>query len=196
MPIRNWEKELEQLAEYAKGKGALYQKLKDLGVLYHEFLAYIGNHYITTEETLDILCRMLPKSKLIEKSVIAFDGFTGFTPIQNRLIQRLMELAKEVIVTVSIDEREDPFVLDGEQKLFYLSKKTVADLKKLAEESGVEVGSHVFLKENPLPRFARNKEKQHLENPCSVSCKAYEGENEAFRLLEVPTPERRCVRSD
>ena len=48
--------------------------------------------------------------------VIVFDGFTGFTPIQNRLIQELLVWAKEVIVTLTMGADEDPFKLDGEQK--------------------------------------------------------------------------------
>ena len=99
-------KELEELTEFAKKRGALYYKLKDLGVLYRNFLEFIQEKYITTEETLDLLCRMLPQSGLVRGSVVAFDGFTGFTPIQNRLIQRIMGLAKEVIVTAVMDGGE------------------------------------------------------------------------------------------
>ena len=73
--------ELHELAEYAHSRGALYYKLQDLGVLYQSFLDYIQDKFITTEETLDRLREALPKSELIRNSVIAFDGFTGFTPI-------------------------------------------------------------------------------------------------------------------
>ena len=52
-------------------------------------------------------------------SVLAFDGFTGFTPIQNRVISDLLGLTEKVIVTLTMDEREDPYRVDGEQKLFY-----------------------------------------------------------------------------
>ncbi len=172
-------KELEELTEYAKKRGALYHKLKDLGVLYRHFLQYINEKYVTTEETLDLLCRLLPKSGLIRSSVVAFDGFTGFTPIQNRLIQSIMELSREVIVTVVMDSAEkNPYVPDGEQKLFYLSKKTTADLCRLAKDSGVPRGGDVFVGQQPdaekeaagadaeeggLPRFRGNRELQHLE---------------------------------
>ena len=52
-------KELEELTEFAQKRGALYYKLKDLGVLYRSFLQFIQEKYITTEETLDMLqiCR-------------------------------------------------------------------------------------------------------------------------------------------
>ena len=44
-----------------------------------------------------------------------FDGFTGFTPIQNRLIQELMRVCAETIVTVTIGVGEDPYKMDGER---------------------------------------------------------------------------------
>lgn len=80
---------------------------------------------------------------------MVFDGFTGFTPIQNRLIQELMRVCEETIVTVTIGEEEDPYQMDGEQKLFHLSKKTVADLVKLAAEAEVTRGEDVFVKGGP-----------------------------------------------
>lgn len=183
------EKELGELAAYAEKRGALYHKLKDLELLYQKFLEYIRDKYITTEETLDLLCELLPKSRLVKGSVIAFDGFTGFTPIQNRLIQRLMTLAKEVIVTVVIDAGQDPYKLDGEQKLFYLSKKTTADLRKLAAEAGVPFGTDVFLKEERLPRFLNNEEMQHLEKYLfRYPAKVYGKDCEALHLFETSSP--------
>lgn len=202
-------RELEELTEFAKKRGALYYKLKDLGVLYKNFLLFIQEKYITTEETLDLLCRMLPKSRLIRNSVVALDGFTGFTPVQSRLVQRIMGMAKEVIVTAVMDGREDnPYAVRGEQQLFYLSKKTAADLIRLAEEEGVPRGRDVFIREGKpltgqgnrgyegevrwveeLPRFAGNQEMQHLEKYLfRYPARAYQGENKAIHMIEASSP--------
>ena len=187
-------KELEELTQYAKRRGALYYKLKDLQVIYESFLAYIREKYVTTEETLELLCRMLPKSKLIQNSVVAFDGFTGFTPIQNRLIQQLMVLSKEVIVTAVMDSGEsNPYMPNGEQQLFYLSKKTAADLLYLAGEVSIPRGEDVFIKEEAaaggLPRFWHNEEMQHLEKYLfRYPMKAYDKENTAIHLFEASFP--------
>lgn len=96
-----------------------------------------------------MLRRSLVKSKILQGSVVVFDGFTGFTPIQNRLIQELMRVCAETIVTVTIGAEEDPYQMDGEQKLFHLSKKTVSDLVKLAAEAEVTRGEDVFVKGGP-----------------------------------------------
>lgn len=187
-------KELEELTEFAKKRGALYYKLKDLGVLYKHFLQFIQEKYVTTEETLDLLCRLLPKSQIMKNSVVAFDGFTGFTPIQNRLIQKIMGLAKEVIVTAVMDgEEKNPYSPSGEQQLFYLSKKTAADLIRLAEEEGVSRGRDIFIRggdgKAELPRFSGNREMQHLEKYLfRYPIKPYEGENRAVHLTEASSP--------
>lgn len=137
--------DVSKLIEFAEKRGALVQKLKDLQTLYRGFREYIQGNFITTEETLDVLCRALPKSRLLPGSVVVFDGFTGFTPIQNRVIQELMRLCGEVIVTVTMGEAENPYAPDGEQKLFHLSKKTVADLSRLAEAAGVRRGLDTYV---------------------------------------------------
>jgi len=141
--------DMDKLIARAEKRGALAMKLRDLKTLYRGFQDYIRDHFITTEETLDVLRRSLVKSKILPDSVVVFDGFTGFTPIQNRLIQELMRVCEETIVTVTIGEEEDPYQMDGEQKLFHLSKKTVADLVKLAAEAEVTRGEDVFVKGGP-----------------------------------------------
>ena len=156
-------KDVDILIKYAEKKGALYHKLKDLQKIYEGFSLYIKDHYITTEETLDVLCGALHKSKIVKDSVVVFDGFTGFTPIQYRVIETLLTLTKEVWVTVTIPAQENPFVPDGEQKLFHLSKKTIADICKLAELNGVSRGEDIVLSYEGSHRFCGNPVLAHLE---------------------------------
>lgn len=183
------EKELKELTAFARPRGALFHKLEDLEVLYSSFLSYIQGKYITTEETLDLLCKALPESGLIRNSVVAFDGFTGFTPVQNRVIQQLMILTKRVIITAVMDERENPYTVAGEQNLFYLSKKTAGDLCRLAADVQVKREEDVFLKEKPLYRFAGNEEMQHLEkNLFRYQVEAYQKHNRTIHLFEASTP--------
>lgn len=137
--------DVSKLISFSQKRGALVNKLRDLEVLYRGFIEYINGSFITTEETMDVLRRSLNRAKLIRGSVVAFDGFTGFTPIQNRVIQEIMAESSETIVTLAIGVREDPYEQDGEQKLFHMSKKTVADLERLAKEAGTERGRDLFL---------------------------------------------------
>lgn len=177
--------DVQKLIAYAEKKGALYHKLKDLQTLYAGFMAYIREKFITTEETLDLLRESLHKSRIIKDSVIVFDGFTGFTPIQNRVIQELMVLAAEVILTVTLDISENPFEPDGEQKLFHLSKKTVADLTKLAADAHVPRGEDIYAEYGEKHRFCDNAPIAHLESALfRYPVRAFTGESkEAIHLF-------------
>ena len=155
--------DVQRLIDCAEKRGALYYKLKDLKVLYQGFRDYIRDNFITTEETLDLLREALKRSRIVKDSIIVFDGFTGFTPIQNKVIQELMTLTTEVILTVTLDLQENPFELDGEQKLFHLSKKTVTDLTKLAADVGVERGEDIYVNYGEAHRFSHNEPIAHLE---------------------------------
>lgn len=180
--------DMDKLIASAEKRGALAMKLRDLKTLYRGFQDYIRDHFITTEETLDVLRRSLVKSKILPDSVVVFDGFTGFTPIQNRLIQELMRVCEETIVTVTIGEEEDPYQMDGEQKLFHLSKKTVADLVKLAAEAEVTRGEDVFVKGGPN-RFTEASALCYLEqNLFRYQYEPYTEKQCEIRMFEALSP--------
>ena len=180
--------DMDKLIASAEKRGALAMKLRDLKTLYRGFQDYIRDHFITTEETLDVLRRSLVKSKILPDSVVVFDGFTGFTPIQNRLIQELMRVCEETIVTVTIGEEEDPYQMDGEQKLFHLSKKTVADLVKLAAEAEVTRGEDVFVKGGPN-RFAEAPALCYLEqNLFRYQYEPYTEKQHEIHMFEALSP--------
>ena len=180
--------DMDKLIASAEKRGALAMKLRDLKTLYRGFQDYIRDHFITTEETLDVLRRSLVKSKILQGSVVVFDGFTGFTPIQNRLIQELMRVCEETIVTVTIGAKEDPYQMDGEQKLFHLSKKTVADLVKLAAEAEVTRGEDVFVKGGPN-RFTEAPALCYLEqNLFRYQYEPYMEKQREIRLFEALSP--------
>ena len=202
------DKELSILEEKSRSKGALNAKIRDLRLLYAKFLEYIEGQYITTEETLDILCRALPDSKLIKDAVIVFDGFTGFTPIQYRVIKELLTLAKEVVFSVTISPLEDPYdAAYKEQELFMLSKKTVRDLEKLEYEVQRQKGANVpdfetfrnlrhsekqdvFFSDQPVARLKGNEPLAYLEKSLfRYGIESFKGENDSIFMYEASNVE-------
>lgn len=185
-----------EMVEQSAKRGVLCAKLKDLQLLYRSFLDYIHEKFITSEESLDLLCRSLVKSGWVKDSVIVFDGFTGFTPVQNRVIQELMVLCKQVCVTITVDPKENVYQLDGEQKLFHLSKKTVNSLCKLAEQAGVSREQDVFLPTAPVLRYQDNPCFDYLEQNLFRYGRAPYGdapERISVYKLESPVSEVRFV---
>ena len=179
------QKELEKMLEFSKRRGGLHGKLKDLGVLYQGFNCYIQDKFITTEETYDRLASQLEKSKLISNSVIVLDGFTGFTPIQNRVIEKLMTLSEELIITVTMDKKEMECIEQEEQQLFSLSKKTIKILEKIAKDNKVDIKSWIWMEEEGK-RFADAAGLVHLEkNLFRYPYKSYYDETEEIRIWEA-----------
>lgn len=171
------QEELKQLIEYAKEKGSLHYKLQDLAVLYEGFGQYIKDHYITTEESMDILAEELLHSKLVQDCVVVFDGFTGFTPIQNKVIATLMELCKQVVLTLTINPEE--LTEQNDQDLFSLSKKTYHTMVKLAEDKQVTVEPLIAMPGMPVYRFRGKEELAFLEqNLFRYPFMPYTGEKE------------------
>lgn len=116
----------DALAEFLEkeplGEG-LRLKMKDVLTMYQGFTEYLKGRYITAEEVLELLYDVAEESELLRNSVIVLDEFTGFTPIQNRLMEKLLVLAKKVSVSVTMDVREDFYQCRGVHELFAMSKK-------------------------------------------------------------------------
>ena len=68
--------------------------------------ALADKEYITKEELLDRLCDAIPKSGVIRESELYFDGFTGFTPVQNKAMKLLLEYSVGITITVTAGREE------------------------------------------------------------------------------------------
>lgn len=175
---------VHKLSEFADGRPMLKHKLNDLEVIYRGFLDYKKDKFLTGEETLEIVRRGIPKSKLVKHATIVFDGFTGFTPIQERVIQELMIVADKVLLSFDMDESMDPYKLRGEQELFYLPQKAISRLKKLADEAGVEEKDALILPSNP--NNPRPEELIHIQkNLFRYPVKPYENKPQALRIFKA-----------
>lgn len=133
--------ELAKAAEDG-GRNLLAGKLYDVAFIYKEFKEYISNRYTTVEETLERLSDLVPYSETIKNSVIVFDGFTGFTPIQNKLLGVLMEYAIDIHVALILEDciQENPNnTVIREHELFYLSKSTMNNLGRMADERHIVI---------------------------------------------------------
>ena len=138
------------------GNPLLKQKLEDLELIYSGFRQYIEEHYITAEEILDILCRELPKWEILRDSVILLDGFTGFTPVQYRLVELFLLHARKVLCSVTIDPRANAYQEGSIQHLFYMGKHTVCRLDCMAKRHGIAKEPDVICSRRPAWRFVES----------------------------------------
>ncbi|MGL5438112.1 MAG: helicase-exonuclease AddAB subunit AddB [Lachnospiraceae bacterium] len=175
----------------------LTQKLEDFAVIFKGFADYIEGHYITTEEVLDVLCRVLPESGLIAGSVIALDGYTGFTPVQYRLIELFLVHAEQVMVTVTCDKKAPLYGKVGMHSLFYMSSQVVNRLTETAAGNNIKKSEDIWCEQRPAFRFLESPELDFLQQHLfRYTYRPYQGELsghlELFQALGLPE-EIRCV---
>lgn len=156
--------ELDAFLDTLEPESYLHYKLSDIRTVYEGFENYLADQYITKEELLDVLSSLVPESAILKNSVVVLDGFTGFTPVQNKLLGELMKVCKKVVVTVVMDEREDPFTYLHPYQLFAISKQMVTALVKIAREQHTPVDEPVYLYGKPVRRFQDNPELGILES--------------------------------
>ena len=141
------------IADKSQENRLLSAKLNDISIVYKEFKSYLNEKYITSEEILDVLSTVIERSENIKKSELVFDGFTGFTPIQYKLLKLILMNSRAVQISVTIDALENPNVYEGMHNLFFMSKEMVLKLHKICDDAHIEILNPVVLNPNVNPRF-------------------------------------------
>ena len=173
--------DIENLKKEANTTTDMYLKLKlnDMITMYEEFEKSIQDKFLDENDVLDILNTQILESNQFKNTTIYIDEFVGFTTQEYEIIAKLMQLAKEVNVTICTDnllQQED-----ADKDIFYANKNTGIKLINLAKEYGIEIDDDVKLTE--LHRF-KNEELKHLEeNFYAVPYKTYKEEPKNIKMF-------------
>ena len=154
--------DIGKMVSETENRPLINRKLKDILLLRQAFDECMGNDMIAAEETLEILAKVMERSDIIKNSIITLDGFTGFTPVQYEVIRQMMKIARKVVVTITVDERENPYDVAGNHTLFYLSRKTIDRLDNIAAEEGVKRDEDIRITGTPY-RFKNSSALAFLE---------------------------------
>lgn len=178
-----------RLLEHTESNSALYYKMQDIKKVYEGFQAYLREKYITGEEILDVLAQVANKSNFLKNSVLVLDGFTGFTPVQNKLLRQLLVLCEQVLVTVTMDSRENPYVYHHPYQLFAMGKQMVVNLSQIARECQCEIKQPVCLYDAPVYRFRNNEALGFMESHIfRYSKDTFEKEQDAIAIYRCKNP--------
>lgn len=178
--------DLQEMLDFTEDRPLLHSKLSDIRLLYRAFARYQRDRFMKPEELLDVLCQVAGKSKLLRNSTLAFDGFTGFTPSQMKVLEELLSLCPMVWITVTFDVRLSIYGEIQEHELFALSRKMFRGVTEAAK--GETVLPPVLLGRDSLPRFKAGGALEHLErNLFRQKRSAYQGVSEEISLHVSPT---------
>ena len=200
----------DRLEEIA-GEGVpplLAAKLRELSALYRSFKELLGTELCTAEEALPRLARRLPGTRLYEGACLYFDGFTGFTAVQYRIITELLSRCSEAVFVFTLPEGENPWgyredSLKDRSSLFAMSReavKRIVDCAALAGQKAEEVSYAKGAPERPavletLRRgFLRDQREEAAEAPRGEQAKDAEKPSApvCLTLTAAANPRQEC----
>ena len=154
---------IDEIMEQIPENSVVAGKMQDIRHIYEEFEAFAGERYIVAEQLVELLTRHVGQSKLVCGSSLYFDGFTGFTPVQLELVEKLMTCADDLTFSFTLDDRDQKYEHIKDYELFYLTKTTIKKLTEAAAAAGVEIESPVVLPGTINYRLGENRELFFLE---------------------------------
>lgn len=180
---------LEAFVEDEQQSPLFRYKISDIQTMYQGFQDFLKDKFVTAEELLEVLAQEAHRSKILKGSVMVLDGFTGFTPVQYYLLEELMKITDEILVTVALDERENPYQCDGIQDLFYMTKKTIENLWRIAERTHTKVLEPYWTKHGEHTRFGQSEALLWLEqNLFRQMPGAYPEQTEDIAMFSLMNP--------
>ena len=124
---------------------ALFAKMKDMHVIYSAFMKFIEERYMTAEELLGRLNRVIGRSQFLRESYVFMDGYTGFTPVQYGILVQLLKLSPRAVMTMSADASGDIYEKPDPENLFYITRDTLFRLDKLCSEEDIPRETDILL---------------------------------------------------
>lgn len=174
------------------GNGMFRMKMQDITLVYNEFLKKMEGSLMTAEEVPDKLCEVVGQSEKLKGCVLTFDGFTGFTPVQLHLLEKLMPIAKEICVTVTMDQNEDLYASKSSpQNIFHMSHATCRSLIEIAQRTGTRILPEVRIDHPESARHRNSRELQFLEkNIMRRGIRKWKQKPEDIRIFDLENPRR------
>ncbi len=182
--------ELDEMIELAKPRKVLHDKLCDIRTLSEAFDQYRQDRFITAEELLKVLARVIKDSALLRGAVMIFDGFTGFTPVQMVLMEELMKVTDRMMIALDIDSEKGLPPFAREHDLFHMTAKTVHALTQVAARSHTDVLESIVLEREGkrfIPGSSLDCLEKNLLRPAAIEAGA-ECSDDAVRMFRARNP--------
>ena len=166
------------------------RKASDISIIYNAYEEFIKDRYITAEGLLVRLNEVIEDSTFLNDSEFVFDGFTGFTPLQNELLKTMLPRINKSYVVVTMDSREALYGDIKEYELFAMSKNMIARTRRICEMCNVEIEDAILLDKNhrlteggPIDFIER-----HLFRPGDKTTFSAEEMGDSFKIYCLNNP--------
>ncbi len=140
----------------------LIDKITDLALIYGEFNNILNLNYVDPDDDLTRLYSAIDECTIFDGAEFWLDEFTGFTPQQYAVLQKLYNKAKRINITLPLKSSEHSKSME-ESDAFYSIKFTEDKLLSLAQDTGTSIDAPIELQDNKEYKFKDNWELSFLE---------------------------------
>lgn len=168
----------------------LGDKFHDVQIIAKAFNEYVDEKTFPTEEVLNIVSEHIPNSEYVKNTFFYIDGYTGFTPVQYKVIEQLIKHSMNVCMAVTLPEEEMGFKDYNPFELFKLSKETIIKTRELAQHNGVEVLPDLVAGKGSAPyRIRANEQLCFIEKNIFRTNNKYSKDVDAVEIYTSQNPQ-------
>ncbi len=159
----------------------LKSKLHDISLLYHKFNAHLQDHYVDSEDYLNLVIERFPQSRFLSRARVWIDNFTTFSPSTLKLIEQLMKTAVSTAISLTMELGGE----DRDREIFALSRYYYSRWHDQAKNAGLE--EHIITVKNP---GKLSPELMHLERELyAYPHRTFPEQPAAISIAALPSPQ-------
>lgn len=158
----------------------LSDKLQDIALIYEEFEGLLHSGYIDTDDDLTMLCNKLDDCSLFDKAEFYIDEFSGFTPQEYSVIEKLMNKSAGMNVTLCTDCLVDFTDID-DINVFSPTQHAAARVINLAHSNNIHMEKPISLNSKDSNKY--NPTLLHLEQ--NLYCYSYKTLKEKTKDISI-----------
>lgn len=167
-----------------KGNDMLKDKLNDIFLVYSAFEKALHEKYIDSEDDLAILADKMDIYRGFDGAEVWVDGFSMFTPLQYRIIEKILRKAGRVTITLCLDYGKRN---SNDSKDAFSPIRRIRDrILKLADKNHVPLEKSIALYEDVPYKYRENPEILHIErNYYEFPYTKYDGDLKHINLFKA-----------
>ncbi|MGI5912697.1 MAG: helicase-exonuclease AddAB subunit AddB [Syntrophomonadaceae bacterium] len=125
--------DLELLQKEIEVNSLIYGKLHDLTIIFKKFNIYLQDHYLDSEDYINLFLERLPSSRYLSDCQIWVDNFVTFSPQSIRILQNIMTVCPEITISLTLSNEKN----QRDEDLFMLSRRYYKVLNEWANNLGI-----------------------------------------------------------
>lgn len=145
----------------------LYNKIRELSIIYEAFNEEMNEGYIDGDDELTLLGKKLLENDIYTNSEVWIDEFSTFTPQQLEIIRLLARRCKRVNITLCMDNRYNSNGNQDITDVFNTIKNTENKILKIMKENNISYDKPINLNmingNEGYNRFKNAPELEHIE---------------------------------